>query len=177
MKLRFAIGGLAASGAAAFALSAIPALGNPGGSIAATVTVSAPCITLGTNAIDFGTHNFSTNSVDSFTNKFVNPTYTDCSPSSENVFVHGSDATGGGGAAWTLRDGGINTCPFGTNVYTSEIEDNLLNIIQVSTVDRTLATTTAGGSAAFIFILHMPCSGSSGAGQLMSFTYTLTASF
>jgi hypothetical protein len=167
--------------AAIAAAAAVPSFGSDSGSIPASVVPATPCITIGTRAIDFGTLPFSPASTTNPTTANATSSYTNCS-SAENVYFSGTDATSAtSSAVWTLEStgsGGAATCGFGPNVY--KLGLGLAGAGGTFSVFKTaqlLESTPAGTTRNLNLALFMPCEGSSGAGERMSFQYLLTATF
>lgn len=149
--------------------------------IGATVTVAAPCVTVGP-AIDYGTHGFApSGSVPSPASG--NSTYANCGSSTEQIAVQGTDATSttsGSNANWTLQSQqpcqGVTT----PDAFRVEIKDYAgvslaLSSSTAQVIDPALAGSS--GDQTLSTYLYMPCSGSSGAGETMQFTISVIAYF
>ena len=167
-----------------FVASAVPAIGSDSGTITGTVTAAAPCITIGTDTVDFGTLPFSTDPYGSPPGRIESRTlrdvssYTNCSGAGASVYHRGTDAQSTTSSTkWTLGDGGggANTC-FEPNVYKLAIwpQDGNAGFV-VDKTNRLLETAPAGATRGLGVTLHMPCTGSSGAGENLAFQYILTA--
>lgn len=183
--------------ALAVAVSALPAFGAGSGSVDMTVTIASPCITVGpTTPIDFGSQSFSTPSVpQSASSNAI--TFANCTSVPEKVLVRGTDATGGSNALWSLvtppsQSGVMNEC-FNNpapDKYSVRVEVPLGGETAIQNFNGHLTTTdtflsTPSGNGSFqgqttyttLTKVLMPCTGSSGVGQTMSFQAIYTASF
>ena len=95
---RIAMVGGVALAAAGFVLSAAPAVGDGSGTVNASVTGSAACVTVNPGSVEFGTANFS-RGAGPFGGPFDSNiagtplTIVNCSQQDEDVFVSGTDAT------------------------------------------------------------------------------------
>jgi hypothetical protein len=176
-------------GLVAVAAGAVPAFTADNGSIAGTVTATAPpapCIQLSTTSLDFGTTRFAVAPQTSSVGISGAITFTNCSTAVSSFGVAGTDATGPAGP-WTLTDG-WRVCDGRLNRYGLLWWDSPegFNGDNLSTTPKTLThhrgtdttvvqTFDAGESDAFRFSIYMPCVGSNGAGQTYSFGIGLTA--
>lgn len=161
--------------------SAIPALAADSGAVDAQVTVATPCITI-TNpvgsAIDFGTLPFSHDFTTSSANRAVS--YTNCSSADQRVFGKGTDASGPT-ATWQLV--AFNACNSGPNSYSIDaLAPNEFGgdgtVAWLTTVDQELETVAAGSPGSIDnLMLAMPCVGSDGVGETMTFQVIFTATF
>jgi hypothetical protein len=169
---------VAAIVAALWAIPGTGAFAADNGSVSANVTVATPCIIVTPSTIDFGTQGFSTASSTASSTRSVG--YTNCSSASERVFGKGTDATGTG-ATWNLVT--FNGCSDGANKYSLDaLAPNSAGgdgtVAYLTTVDQQLETVQGATAGSVDNIsLYMPCAGSSGAGLVMSFTITFTATF
>jgi len=170
----------------AFVLLALPAFSDNSGSVSAQVQVASTCVTVAPASIDFGTLPFTSSASGSGPSLGSKPiTVTNCSPSSENYLGSGTNAHGGGSTSttvWTLTqplvDIATDPCDWGVNQYEAGLGSSS-SVHWLGTTNSpltgTLASATAGevksGTAAFI----MPCQGSSGTGEVVGFSYTITA--
>ena len=152
------------------------------GTVSAQVTVPAvaPCITVG-DPIDYGTVQFSTPG-DVNKTAFGASTYTSCSPDAQKIYVRGTPATSASSdARWTLAQGSFFLCDTGPNVYgvlASDSPDGSRSSVALHDSDQLMNPTAAPGTAYPLrTTLFMPCSGSTGAGETMTFSIILTASF
>ena len=111
-----------------FATSAVPVFSADVGTVTATVSVASPCLELtGDSAIDFGTGAFSpvvVASVGAERYRSERPLCVNCSGASEEIFAHGTDATGDAipPAVWGLQPV-AHPCTAGTNKYAAGTED------------------------------------------------------
>jgi hypothetical protein len=182
---------LAAACAAAFAASALPAFGNgSSGTINATISVEAPCITVSPETpVAFPSQPYSQPDVVSPSRSFGSGmSLTNCSSGPERVFARGSDATAPG-ASWELVPiAAGNPCPLGIDRYHLALAKpgggayqaylTKTNQVLVDLANQPNAYVFAAGSVnALLGILTMPCAGSSGAGEEMAFQIVLTATF
>jgi hypothetical protein len=169
-------GGLVLALMAQWLLGTAAAFGADTGTVDAKVTVAAPCITVSTLTLDFGALPLS-----GLGNKAVG--YTNCGSVDEKIFGKGSDASGGS-ASWTLSSAFVGgaSCGSGspTNQYslTSYIGNTGSPYTVLNKTDQLLETVTAGATGTRDRVaISMPCSGSSGAGETMTFTLTFTATY
>lgn len=154
------------------ALVAAPAGAGESESIDATVTVAGPCITLPATPIDFGTVGFSQatlNTVDLADPMLV----TNCSGGqNQEVYAQASAAAGSGTGAWSVNQWNqIDLmCDLGVDIFAAG-----LNSAWLSSAADTLVYASSLSSFNVTPRLVMPCTGSSGVGEVMTFTYSLTA--
>ena len=157
--------------AGALAASAAPAFGDPGGTVSAQVTVAAPCIQITPSQVDFGTLGFSQNSLN--LSAGTRPvTATNCGAAA-HLLGHGSNATSAGGTTWTLDATGDTICPV-LNSYGQRIDTGPVSI-PLATQDKNLRDLAVAEAASLNAIVVMPCTGSGGAGEVMTFSYVFTA--
>ena len=192
-KLTLTASGLALA-AAYFVASALPAFSADGGTVTATVTPAVACLTLDTSSVDFGSQPFSTPSQMSKADyPGVNTPYprlTNCGGSEATLLARGTNATGAGGAAWTLTPVEGNPCAEGVDKYhqwvnAANLADGTLGIpLRLSTTDQqfkvnysasTKNTLGPGASMGVALVVELPCAGSTGAGAAMGFSYVFTA--
>jgi hypothetical protein len=169
---------------AILAASAGPVFGDDTGTVQATVTAATPCLLIqGSTSINFGTATFST-AGPQFGNALAKPvgtsTLANCTAAAELLFARATDATGSGNAAWSLQPNLDNPCTAGTDKFSVMSGDGSFNQF-LSTTNGEFASISAAGTLGDTkpigFSMFMPCSGSSGAGQTMSFAYIYTATF
>jgi hypothetical protein len=176
---RRGLGGLALGAVVAtlvFAASATPGFGGDTGTVAATVTVAAPCLVIDSETIDFGVKAFST--PDATVSAAGGNGYQNCGPSSEKVLARGTNATSTSGppATWTLQSD--DPCSAGPNTYKLRATVGAAVPYVLSTTSVEIDTLTTPGEHRVVNTdLYMPCSGSDGAGQQMAFQYVFTATF
>lgn len=168
MKHLFA-GALAACMLAAMAG---PALGDDSGTVAAQVSVAAPCITVTPAQLDFGTLGLSQSAASPTTGSRALGVE-NCGAGSQNVLARGTNAASTGGAAWTLEPNQGDLCST-PNRFTQRIDTGPLSI-PLSVQNAPIAPVAGGQTASWNALLVMPCSGSDGAGQAMTFSYVFTA--
>jgi hypothetical protein len=165
-----AVGRLALATATAALLGGLasPALAADSVTVDASVSVVGPCLTTTTNVLDFGQLSLQSGSSQPID-------YTNCSGTVEHVFARGTDAGGGGGGAdWFLDDSGTPCPDLGLNRYRLQTFTGFL----IGTTDREIDEVEAGsdGSANGL-ALFMPCAGSDGIGQTLTFQVIFTATF
>jgi hypothetical protein len=169
MKTRLVAGLLAAC---AIGASATPAFGDPEGTVSAQVTVAAPCIQVTPAQLDFGTLGFSPNAASPL-GASRGLTVTNCGSGSENVLARGTNATSTGGTTWTLEPNQGDLCST-TNRFTQRIDTGPLSL-PLSTQNSSVGSVVSGQPAQWNALLVMPCAGSGGAGEIMTFSYIFTA--
>jgi hypothetical protein len=146
--------------------------------VSAQVTVATPCITVGPN-VNYGTLAFST--VNPFVQVSASGTtsYTNCSVTSEKVYMRGTNAVSASSSA-TWRPISASTCSTAqqiVDVYLHSVSDGTGGAF-LSLSDQLLNPAAAAGATRTLSTqMTMPCSGSSGAGETMTFSIILTASF
>lgn len=169
MKKRLVAGFLVAC---AIAASAAPAFGDSEGTVSAQVTVAAPCIQVSPGQLDFGTLGFSQSATSP--QAATRPLdLSNCGGSSQNIFARGTNATSTGGTNWTLEPNQPDLCStldrFGQRIITTVASYPL------SLQDTSVASLSGGQTSSVDAALVMPCVGSSGAGEVMTFSYVFTA--
>lgn len=167
---------------------ASPASAAESGTVTATVTSSVACITLDVTTTTFASKPFSTASADEVA---VAPgvAITNCGGSAENVLARGTDATGSAGTqgtvSWALNDGSGNVCDLGIDRFKvrnalrdASSQGGELASLFLSTTNKALGPSQAAGETRRLsYDMHMPCSGSSGAGIAMQLQFVYTATF
>ncbi len=169
------------------AVAATPAFGDSSGTVTATVSASAPCLTVSTTSLTFPTTKFSTASLNGLSSLPSGPTVTNCSGAPANITGSASSATNSGATAtWfataATLGGTTNMCATGgsllpTNKYALGLRFASDNEPTLTT--NTLLKAAVGTTAslpAYELELFMPCTTSDGAGTVMSFQITFTAS-
>jgi spore coat protein U-like protein len=156
----------------AIAVGAQPAFGDDVGTVSAQVTVAAPCIQVSPGQLDFGTLGFS-QSANNVTAGIRAVTATNCGPAG-SLLGRGTNASSTQGTSWTLDPDQSAICST-SNRYTKRIDTGPTSLPLSSTQDTALRAIAAGEAAALNAILVMPCVGSNGAGQTMTFSYIFTA--
>lgn len=166
MMRRLAIVGVVA--AAWLAVTVLPTLGNDTGTVNATVATPSPCMTLDQSAVDFGTHPFGT---DSSIVSWQQVAVQDCSSLDQSLMISGTDASSTtSGASWALS-AQANPCLVGPNVYrmaASHPADSVAASLNHQVYDA-LGHVPADGSGIIDLGLVMPCEGSDGQGETMTF--------
>jgi hypothetical protein len=163
------------------AVVASPVLGAEDGTVHATVTVGAPCLTLETTSVDFGTISFNTPETNNF--RQTDTLYvTNCSGTDANFLVRGTDAISATSAAtWSLYQGNFGACTLGPNAYRLthwDLGGSIWWAFHLTTSDQIAKVgVPAAGQHPYRLDLLMPCSGSDGAGETMSFQAIFTATF
>jgi hypothetical protein len=154
-----------------FAMSSLPAFSADAGTVTATVTVAGPCITVPTTTIDFRSLRFSSPTANVTGAETLG--YTSCSAAAEKVFARGTDATGTS-ATWTLTTYS-SPCADAVNKYGLDLHAAGLRHPLTGT-DQEIETVAAGvPGTSTLLELTMPCQGSTGGGQIMSFQVHFTA--
>jgi hypothetical protein len=155
----------------ALAAGVAPALGESDGTVAAQVTVAAPCIQVTPAQLDFGTLAFSQDNLNVVS--AARPvTVTNCGAAA-TLLGRGSNATSTGGTTWALAFDGESLCPSANN-YVERVDTGATSI-PLSNQSKLLRQLAAGAAASVSAIVVMPCVGSGGAGQVMTFSYVFTA--
>jgi hypothetical protein len=169
MKRIFLCGLVTALGA--LGLSALPAFSADSGALNMTVAVASPCLTVAPDSGTFGPKSFSASAeAPATTDLDTRPTVTNCSQTSEALFVRATDALGSGGASWTLTD----PQSIGVNHYALKSGSQALDSRDAPVTSGPLA---AGDLIRPVVLLYMPTAGSDGSGQTMSMSLTYTATF
>ena len=167
--------GLALAGL--WAASAAPLYAADNGAVDVQVTVATPCIIVSPASLDYGTLAFGGSGSTGIS-------YTNCGPANERVFVKGTDATGTS-ASWALNpsflggascgDGGGITDAYRLQILSSSDSFAPLALNETEQFLETVPASTAG--LGDYLDLTMPCTGSGGAGETMTFQVIFTAAF
>lgn len=152
------------------------AAADSSGTVSAQVTVATPCVTVGNN-LDYGTLPFSTSDPFVSVTKSSSTSYTNCSVTSEKIYVRGTTATSTTSNAVWDKLTGTNTCNTMPNVYSHSVGDDQGGKFLTLTDQLLNPAVAAGATKTLNTNLEMPCSGSSGAGETMTFSIIVTASF
>jgi hypothetical protein len=158
-----------------------PAFTADNGSVAATVSVAqppAPCITLSTGAVDFGTLPFSDPAAASTPISVASPGVhvTSCSTADENISLAASDATTASGGTWDGASSAFsNTCSLGPNVYEPYYGSPNGGGLLYNTPTQVGPVLGAAQGEDLTLKMRMPCRGSVGAGGTASITFTTLA--
>jgi hypothetical protein len=164
------IPGLLALGA--LAAGAAPVFADSSGSVSARVSVAAPCIEVTPTSLDFGVLGLSTRALP-VGSVLLPLTAHNCGTAREGLFARGTNATGSGGTTWTLV--GSNICD-GANRFGQLVTRSALQYDLTADTDVSIGTPLGGGEASTVnAAMFMPCTGSGGAGEVMSFSYVFTA--
>jgi hypothetical protein len=188
MKRLIAIAGALTVAGAYFVLSALPALSADSGTVDASVSVAAPCLTVVVNGpfgpqLNFGTRGFTTPTAVSGTNVTSAVSVTNCSTGAESAYVRGTDARSTtSSATWTLQSG-VYPCSVGANKYSLETHlrkadgtfPSGTGYAALTATNQLLESGVGPGSRDADIALAMPCSGSDGAGETMAFQITYSA--
>jgi hypothetical protein len=173
MNRRIAVAASLALATTAFAVSAVPAFGDSTGSVAMSIEVAAPCLTISPASVTFPSKPFTTSpSTPVRALSTQQHSVTNCSGGSEQIFARGSNATGTSGASWALGSS------VGVDNYALAIEaqGGLGHAtVQLSLADQLVKSVDGGASLAVDAYLYMPTAESSGAGQTMAMSVTYTA--
>jgi hypothetical protein len=145
----------------------------------AEVSIVAPCLTVSTTSVDFGAN---LPSVGTDANRSLRAfSYASCSGLSEKVFGRGTDANGPT-STWSLLYVPESCSIRGLNnfsLYGQGFTDGRTYFsYPLTTTDQEVETVGPGvaGSTSEL-VLWMPCVGSDGVGETMSFQIVFTASF
>jgi hypothetical protein len=178
--------GAFAAVSAVFLVWAMPSFSADSGTVNARVSVAAPCLTATVTwpsapTLDFGSQSFTTPAQPGGTSLNDAVSITNCGSGSENVLVRGTDATTTtSSAAWQLQSTDA-TCSVGANKYfvnTTIRDANGQKVYPATTLTTAnqLLANIGTGSRSVTPLMIMPCSGSTGAGDSMSFDIVFTAS-
>jgi hypothetical protein len=184
MTLRLLSGSILAA-ATALGMSAVPAFTatpSDNGSVVGTVTAlgGGACLQLSDTAVSFGALPFSTPTQVSSAPGTPTPSFQNCGNFNENISIAGTDATGVN-ALWqlTTKYGGNPCFDSGglaqTNAYGVAFDAAPAVHGHISKTATPIATYAAGATTTLPLTLDMPCIGSSGNGQIVSFSVNLTA--
>ena len=169
---------MSAVSVASLVLIAVPAGAEPSGTVDATVEVEGPCITVSAATTDFGTLGFSsvdTNTVASSDSIGVS----NCSSQFQDIYAAATDASGdaSGSRALNQWDESVLACSWGVDSYGAGLRhagaplDHWLS----STADSYIWSIPSGIAILWLDpLLLMPCSGSNGVAEVMTFSYTIT---
>jgi len=171
-----------AAAALALAASALPAFGSgastDSSTVQAQVTVAAPCVQVTPSTLDYGLRPFSSGGTISSGNGAI--VVTSCSAAEQRLHGRGTDATGSSGS-WTLTPTLVQTflgiplayCPSEPNRFAV-----WAGLTPLGHANATVVSAMGAGSSTSVnATLYMPCSGSVGAGEQMTFSIVFTATF
>ena len=165
------------------ALVATPVFADPSGVVPATVSASAPCLTVSTTPLVFPTKKFSDSTGNSVSSISNGPTVSNCSGASANITGSASNAVNNLANTWTATAVSLtqNLCIAGGELQPKN--KYALGIWFGSGDEPTITTNTLLKSVGiganlpvYNLELFMPCTTSDGAGTTMSFSITFTAS-
>jgi len=151
-------------------LVAVPSMGADTGTVTNTVTTPAPCMTLDQATLDWGTIAFNPLGVPVETAyQVVN--IGDCSDQAQNLLVAGTAATSSTSVAeWQLA--AISLCGPLTDLYqvmADNVGDTDPGIPLEDAFFQNIGGVPAFGTVGVEIGLTMPCEGSSGQGETMTF--------
>lgn len=168
MKKRLVAGLLTAC---AIAASATPAFGDPEGTVSASVSVAAPCIEVTPATLDFGVLGLSSAALP-VSSALVPVEARNCGTAREQLVARGTNANGSGGSSWTLVSFNLCDAP---NRFAQLLTRNLVQY-DLSATDLEIGSPIGGAEVAQLRAgMFMPCAGSGGAGEIMTFSYIFTA--
>jgi hypothetical protein len=155
-----------------YAMCAMPSFAGGSGTISASITAAAPCITIGTQSVEFGTRPFSTASGPSEFGSQGASSVAGCADAQQTILANGTDAHSAvSNTAWSLSP--VVVCQ--PNVYSLVMAVDTAGGLYLSTSPAQIATITGTSPHSLSLGGAMPCTGSSGAGERMNFDYVLTA--
>jgi len=171
--------------ATALVVSVVPAFTatpSDSGSVVGTVTAlgGGACLQLSSTAVNFGTLAFSTRTQGSSGQGSPTPSFQNCGNFNETISIAGTDATGTN-TLWQLSNKyGGNPCfdsagAAEINVYGVAFNAAPVGGARITKVATPISTYAAGATTPLALTLDMPCIGSSGDGQVVSFSVNLTA--
>ena len=161
------------------AVAPAPATAADTVTVTASVTMVAPCLTVGSTSIDFGGLMFSPDGgAPSTASRPMS--FSNCGAATERIFVRGSNAAEvGGGATWTLVVPGAGCPALGLNRFSLVASATGAGInVTVSPNDQQIDLVPPGSGGQFDRLaLTTPCQGSAGSGSTMTFNVIYTATF
>jgi hypothetical protein len=168
----------AAAAGTVFAASAVPVFSADTGTVTATVTAAAPCLTIsGASSVDFGTGAFSDaqSQPTQLTKPVGTATLNNCSGAGEQIFARATNATGDAvpPAVWSLTTA-AHPCSGGADKFAASTRD-AAGDVALDLINSPFVSLDPNEARGVGFSILMPCAGSSGAGQTMSFSYVYTA--
>ena len=169
----------------ALGVSAVPAFtATPSdtGSVVGTVTAlgGGACLQLSNTAVSFGSLPFSTRTHVSSGQGNPTPSFQNCGNFNESISISGTDASGVN-TTWQLTNKFVgNPCIDVTgatqiNAYGLVLDAPPVGHVQITETATPISTYAAGVTTPLALQLDMPCIGSSGDGQVVSFSVNLTA--
>jgi hypothetical protein len=171
--------------AAVFAGGAVPAftsIAPDSGSVVGTVTAigGGACLELTNTSVGFGTLPFSTRTQVSSAAGNPTPTFKNCGNFLETISIAGTDASGVN-SSWQLNNKlSSNPCLDATgaaqiNLYDLFFDAAPIGHVKVTKIATPISTYAAGVTTPLGLQISMPCVGSSGDGQSVTFSINLTA--
>ena len=158
-----------------WAAATAPVFATDNGTVDAQVTVATPCITVSPQSLDFGTLPFSTAAGTS--TQAMPVEISNCGAGPEQLYGRGTDASLGGATVWSLVSD-QTPCAAGVNTFNLIFLSSTPPNTYASTTDQLLETVGSGGVANNGAVsIAMPCVGSDGAAQTLSFQILFTATF
>ena len=155
------------------ALAAVPSMGTDTGTVTNTVTTPAPCMTLDQTTLDWGTKGFS-RAGDPIGTALQPVIVGDCSGQTQSLLVAGTEARSSTSVAvWQLTEFLLG-CSLGPDLYVVWA-DNLGvgdtdDVISIQDgVFQNVGGVPVSGTTVVSIGLTMPCEGSSGQGETMTF--------
>ena len=154
-------------------VAATPSLALDSGTITGTVIPAAPCLTVDTSAVDFGALPFSDHDHTSVSR--LSPIgVTNCYGGDESLLASGTDAhSSTSSATWALK--AAAACDTNQFSLTLDLDGVVNQILLHATTATSLGRIGGGPGHTLSPVLVMPCTGSSGAGEHMNFSYIVTA--
>lgn len=164
------------------AMPALSTTASDSGSVVGTVTAvgGGACLELTNPVVNFGTLPFSTRSQPSSGPGNLTPIFKNCGNFNETISIAGTDATGVN-TSWLLNNKlGSNPCIDASgaaqiNLYDLFFDAAPVGHVKVTKISSPISTYGAGVTTPLGLQLTMPCIGSSGDGQTVSFSVNLTA--
>jgi acyl-CoA hydrolase len=160
-------------------IATIPAGAEPSGAVEATVSVEGPCLTVSATSVDFGVAALSNNGENTQASaELFN--VTNCSSQVQLLFASASDAVGNATGGWTLDqwDESALACAWDTDTFGAALNytapPGYPFWLPAGAADMQISTQAGGDTNEYGPLLLMPCTGSSGVGEIMTFGYTLT---
>jgi hypothetical protein len=137
------------------------------------------CLQLTNTSVSFGTLPFSTRTQGSSGQGSPTPSFQNCGNFNESISISGSDAAGPN-TTWGLTNNSGNPClkadgSTQINVFGLSYDAQPVGHVQITKTATPISTYAAGATTPLALQLAMPCIGSSGDGQTVTFSVNLTA--
>jgi hypothetical protein len=149
------------------------------GAVDASVDVQNPaaCIILEGTVIDFGVQRFSTPSQIEDSTPNTATEVTNCSGSAADLVVRSTKATNEAGTVEWTPVPNPSTCNTGPNTFAHAVLLGVSGVVLTETNQSLLSPSQFpdGQQLPFAHVLAMPCTGSDGNGETMSWAVTFTA--